>query len=49
MKLKMKSSAGFEPVPVPATVPAPVPAPVKTFQTKSFFVNEKLKTINLSF
>ena len=47
----MKSYAGFEPVPVPATVPAPAPtpAPVKTFQIKSLFVNEKLKTINLSF
>ena len=31
MKLKMKSSAGFE----------PVPAPVKTFKIKSLFVNEK--------
>ena len=43
----MKSSAWFEPDPVPATVL--VPAPVKTFEIKSLFVNEKLKTINLSF
>ena len=41
----MKSSKGFESVPVPV----PAPAPVKTFQTKSLFVNEKLKFINLSF
>ena len=47
----MKSSAGFEPVSVPAPIPAPAPtpAPVKTFQTKSLFVNEKLKILNLSF
>ena len=50
MKLKIKSLAGFEPVPVPATLSAPTPAPVKTFQTKSFFVNENFKKIiNLSF
>ena len=47
MRLKLKSSAGFELVSVPAPVPAP--APVKTFQTKLLFVYEKLKIINLSF
>ena len=47
MKLKMKSYAGFEPVPV--SDHAPTPTPYQTLKTKPLFDNEKLKIQNLSF
>ena len=42
MKLEMKSSVEFGPVPVPVptpiSTPAPTLAPVKTFQAKSYLL-----------
>ena len=45
----MKSSTGFEPVPVSAPVldSAPTLASYQVFQAKSFFANRKLKIQNL--